>query len=139
MNPLTGIFISSLILFASENSRAAEISMGKSLSYIGMCDASAGVAISPDLFLVADDELNVLRVYPVEQGGKPLASLNLDAFLEVDRRSPEADIEGAAKVGDVVYWISSHGRNKTGKDRTSRERFFATQISTNRQCEICGH
>jgi hypothetical protein len=46
----------------------------------------------------------------------------------VDPKHPEADIEGAARVGDRIYWIASHGRNKDGKLRSSRYRFFATDI-----------
>jgi len=94
-----------------------------------MCDASAAVILTDDLFVVADDELNVLRVYSLARGGMPLSTLRLDAFLQVNRSSPEADIEGAARIGDTVYWIGSHGRNKQGKERGSRERFFATKIT----------
>ena len=95
----------------------------------GMCDASAVVALG-EHFLVADDEDNILRVYSRAQGGMPLHRLNLSPFLRISRQSPEVDLEGAAPLGDRVYWISSHGRNKNGKDRVNRRRFFATTIST---------
>ena len=42
---------------------------------------------------------------------------------------PEADIEGATMIGRRIYWITSHGRNKEGKVKTSRYRFFATDVS----------
>lgn len=95
----------------------------------GMCDASAVVALG-EQFVVADDEDNILRVYSRARGEAPVQSLDLSAFLQVDPRSPESDLEGAAPLGDRVYWISSHARNKNGKERPSRQRFFATTIKT---------
>ncbi len=129
MSTAVRLFCLALLGLAGVASHAAQVS--KSLVYTGMCDASAGVAISSNLFVAADDELNVLRVYPIDKPGSAVATLRLDAFLEVQSNSPEADIEGAARVGDVIYWISSHGRNKSGKERTNRERFFATRILPN--------
>jgi hypothetical protein len=49
-------------------------------------------------------------------------------FLGIEREHPEADIEGATMVGRRIYWITSHGRNKDGKMRPNRYRFFATAI-----------
>lgn len=94
--------------------------------YLEMCDASAAVAIGPDQFIVANDEDNTLRAYTVGTG-TPLFGVPLDEFLGAKR---EADIEGAARVGDRIYWISSHGRNKEGKPRPDRLNFFATRIVT---------
>ena len=31
-------------------------------------------------------------------------------------------------MGDRIYWITSHGRNKDGKERPNRYAFFATDI-----------
>jgi len=95
----------------------------------GLCDASAGVAISDRAFVVADDETNILRIYNVAGGQTPVQELDLDKSLDVDPKEPEVDIEGAARIGDVVYWISSHARNKNGKFRESRHRFFATRVT----------
>ena len=95
----------------------------------GMCDASAVVPLDDELFVVADDEDNILRVYSRTQGGAPLQTLDLSAFLRVDPKSPEADLEAAAPLGDRVYWISSHAQNKNGKDRVSRRRLFATTLT----------
>jgi hypothetical protein len=109
----------------------AEVSVVKDASFFGSCDASAGVAIDDDLFAVADDEVNTLRVFRFSKPGGAVSSLNLDVFLQVQKNSPEADIEGAARIGDIVYWTGSHGRNKNGKERDNRERFFATRLTTN--------
>ena len=95
----------------------------------GMCDASAVVPLNDELFVVADDEDNILRVYSRTQGGAPLQTLDFSSFLRVDPKSPEADLEAAAPLGDRVYWISSHAQNKNGKNRVSRRRLFATSLT----------
>jgi hypothetical protein len=96
--------------------------------YTGMCDASGAVAVSSNLFIVASDEDNNLRLYRSDQAGAPIKKFDFDAFLDLSRKSPEADLEGAAKIGSRAYWIGSHGRNSDGKNRPNRCRFFATDI-----------
>ena len=102
---------------------------GDVLVFRGAADASAAVAATDDMFIVADDENNTLRTYSVSKPGPPVGSYDMTEFLGADRQSPEADIEGATMVGRRIYWITSHGRNKDGKVRTSRYRFFATDVS----------
>ena len=96
--------------------------------YPGMCDASGAVAVSSNLFLVASDEDNVLRLYKSEQPGQPVKEYDYNAFLEVRGKSLEADLEAAARIGNRAFWIGSHGRNHVGKVRENRDRFFATDI-----------
>jgi hypothetical protein len=103
------------------------------ITYSCMCDASAAVALTDKLFAVASDEASVIRVYDRDWGGAPFQSIDLSAFLDLDARKPETDLEGAARVGDRAYWITSHGRNKNDKQRPSRDRFFAVQILINTQ------
>jgi len=91
-------------------------------------DASAAVAVDGDTFVVADDENNILKFYKTTGNTEPVYSFNLNRFLGIDPKHPEADIEGAARIGDRIYWITSHGRNKDGKPRVSRYQFFATDI-----------
>ena len=94
--------------------------------YRGMCDASAAAALGADLFVVANDERNQLKVY--RRGtAVPVEEVDLSGFLgtKVDK---ESDLEGAATIGDRIYWISSHGRNKKGKFQERRHRFFATEL-----------
>lgn len=100
---------------------------GQILIFCGASDASAAVAVGDDRIVVADDEDNVLRCYEV-QGGLPIKQWRMDAFLGANGSHPEVDIEGATRVGERIYWISSHGRNKDGKFRKNRYRFFATRI-----------
>lgn len=99
--------------------------------YVGMCDASAAVGLGTDLFVVANDEDNRLRVY---RRGEPraLKEFDLGAFLQV-ADGEEADLEGATRTPDgLVYWIASHGANRNGKPRPARRRLFATRIVEDR-------
>lgn len=92
--------------------------------YRGMCDASAAVALDDRHFVVASDEDNTLRVF---RRGEPVAvaTVPLQRALGTDK---ESDLEGAARIGDAIYWISSHGRNSSGKVRADRYRLFVTAI-----------
>ncbi len=94
-------------------------------TYVGLCDASAAATIDANYFAVGDDEDNVIRVYDRNGSALPAFSLDLSAFLQADPDEPEADIEGAARLGNLVYWITSHGRNRKGEESLSRQRFFA--------------
>ncbi|HWV98447.1 MAG TPA: DUF3616 domain-containing protein [Candidatus Acidoferrum sp.] len=124
MRALLCLFLAgSLGAFASD--KAALI---RPLRYTGMADASAAVPVSSNLFVAADDENNTLRLYRADQSGPPIKEFDFNAFLEVRGKSLEADLEGAARLGDRAFWIGSHGRNKNGKERDNRCRLFATDI-----------
>lgn len=118
-----------LFLVTTTHRLMGAVHLGDPIVFHGMCDASAGVSLNEDLFVSADDESNALRIYSRAKGGMPVAQVPLDRFLQTDRKNPEGDIEAAAQVGDTIYWISSHGRNRKGHARQSRDRFFATKIS----------
>ncbi|WP_442484767.1 DUF3616 domain-containing protein [Aeoliella sp. SH292] len=121
----------------------------------GICDASGVVDLGGGRFAVADDELNLLVIYQAGGDGKPLYQAEVSRFLDVvkppkapkanSKKKPnkkpkpddgkpkapkvmEVDIEGAARLGDTIYWIASHGRKSSGKQATERMRFFATTI-----------
>lgn len=100
------------------------------LVYRRASDASAAVTVGRDMFIVADDENNTLRVYKTTQGGLPLFSYDMTDFLDIEPKYPEVDIEAATIVAQRIYWISSHGRNKNGKTRPNRYRFFATIVKS---------
>jgi hypothetical protein len=103
------------------------------LVYYGMSDASAAAAVGDEMFVVADDEDNVLRCYNINQPGLPVFSYDLTLFLGIEPAYPEADIEGATMLGDTVYWLTSHGRNTDGKMRPNRYRFFAVKVKVQNQ------
>ena len=41
---------------------------------------------------------------------------DLGPHLRLKKKSEEADLEAAARVGDIVFWLGSHGRNAKGKE-----------------------
>lgn len=108
---------------------AQDGNVSRPTTYFGMCDASAGVALNSRLFAVANDEDNAIRVYSADHGGAPRRSYDVSRFIGVDARRPESDLEGACRVGNRIYWITSHGQNREGEFRSSRHAFFATRIT----------
>ncbi|HEU0081767.1 MAG TPA: DUF3616 domain-containing protein [Bradyrhizobium sp.] len=113
------------ILFAAALS--APVHAQAPVTYRGMCDASASIALGKDHFVVADDEANVLQIYRRGQPDPVSQGVELFDFLGT-AADDESDIEGAARIGNRIYWISSHGANKKGKVQDRRKRFFATEI-----------
>jgi hypothetical protein len=114
---------------ASSSVHAAAGGAGGVVELRGLCDASAAVAADAGVFVVANDEDNVLRVFRPAASREPWSTFDLGPFLGVTERHPEADIEGAARVGELAYWITSHGANKDGKARPNRRRLFATELA----------
>jgi hypothetical protein len=96
----------------------------------GIADASAGAAISENLFIVGGDEGNRLCIYEFDNSGSgPFADVNISDSLNVDPCHPETDIEGATWLNGRIFWITSHGRNKDGEYRYGRYQFFATSVT----------
>ncbi|QDE68939.1 hypothetical protein BHS09_19205 [Myxococcus xanthus] len=109
---------------------AASMDGREVLRFEGMCDASGAVSLGGDLFVVGDDEDNILRVYDARRGGPPVQSVDLSPHLELPaakKKAPEADIEAATGLGSLSFWLTSHGRSSSGKKAPSRLRFFATE------------
>ncbi len=116
--------------------------------YSGMCDASAAVALDAATLIVTDDEKNTLQIYRSDrplaapdppaapERRPPVRSIPWDRPLGIDPgrdEHPEVDVEGATVLAGRIYWISSHGRNKDGKWRPNRHRFFAMTVTKTRQ------
>ena len=94
----------------------------------GMANASVAVAVGTREFLTGCDEDNVVKLYRAGASGPPLAEFDLTRWLELHGHPADADIEGAARLGDTVYWIGSHSRAKDGRPRPNHERLLATRI-----------
>ncbi|GGV76572.1 hypothetical protein GCM10015535_08670 [Streptomyces gelaticus] len=92
----------------------------------GSSDASAAVDVGGGYVVVADDESNTLRLYDRSASGAPVRSWDVGSELGV---SKEIDIEGAARVGDTVYWTGSLGNNKDGEYKPARNTVFTTKVT----------
>jgi hypothetical protein len=118
------LFLSAPVLFAKDVAPTSG-----TIVLQGLSDLSATVILPSGHLLAGDDETNQLRVY-APAGGGALTTVELNDFLGIiPEKKDELDLEAAAQVGSRVYWITSHGRNKDGKERPDRYRFFATEVS----------
>ncbi len=101
------------------------------IQFSGISDASAGVVIGTEetgyKFLIADDEVQELRLFS-PNGGSPEKIFPIQNQITLPGKQKEFDLEGAARIGDTAYWITSHGRSSKGKVQLSRYIFFATEI-----------
>jgi len=107
------------------------------VSHSGLCNASAGLRFGEGMFVVADNENaapTLLHLYKAGQGGRELAvgRIAKEAVAQVDDGSLAMDLEGAARLGPLTYWIGSHsageGPGAAGAPRPNRQRLFATRL-----------
>lgn len=96
--------------------------------YIGICDASAAIALDSERFVVADDEYNILRIYRRGEPKWESATIDLNPLLGTEA-DDESDIEAMARIGNRIYLITSHAHNSEGKPRNKRLRFFAADLT----------
>lgn len=106
-----------------------------------VCDASGAVPADPEgaSFLVADDEEAecLLRLYKTDQSGPPVARLHLKN-KKLAAPDAELDLEAAAWLGDRIFWIGSHSRDKKGKKQETRRRLFATTLRDGKTLRLDG-
>ena len=86
------------------------------------------VMIDATHFLDGNDEQQEMRLYTRGATGTPLATIDISTGIGLST-SDEADFEDAARIGDRIYVIGSHGRNKSGKLERARYRFFAMDLA----------
>jgi hypothetical protein len=115
------VTLTSAVVLAATGSSADES------RYKSLCDASAGIALDARHFVVADDEHDILRIFRTGIPDPLPSDVDLRDFLKTEG-GKESDLEGAARIGERIYWISSHGRNSDGDVEPGRYRLFATDI-----------
>ena len=96
-------------------------------NYRQTCDGSFGVGLDSHYFVDGNDEDQGLRVYLRGADAGPVKTIDVSAGLGV-ASSDEVDLEDAARIGDRMFVVSSHGRNKDGKLERTRYRFFALDV-----------
>ena len=111
---------------------AGEFSLSKPVLFEGAVDSSAAADVGDGFFVGATDEDNEFRLYDVKGG---LSPRKLDVGVEAAVKSAlgvekikECDLEGAAKIGDLIFWIGSTGETKCGGEKERRV-LFATKLS----------
>ena len=127
-----------LVLVIIVSARAAVSASEFSLSttqvlFEGAFDGSAGSDVGGGFFVGATDEDNKLRLYDVK-GGPPRKTIDLgvDAAIKSAlglKKVKECDFEGAAKMGDLIFWIGSHGRDKDANEKKERQILLATKLT----------
>ena len=95
--------------------------------YPGTCEASAAVMLEPGLFVVGDDDRKDLLVYRKGEPGTPPKDLKISGLPGLKKK---ADLEGAARIGDEIYWIGSHSRKNDGTEDLDRHRLFAIKVKS---------
>lgn len=128
MSPAARLLGTLLICGASAGTLSAKDSPPTSNRHPGMSGASAAIFLDSRRIVVASDEDNRLRLYDPTASRPAISTWDASPWLRLGRGNPECDLEGAARVGSRIYWIGSHGRNKDGKFRPNRHRFFATEV-----------
>jgi hypothetical protein len=105
--------------------------IAEEVKYVGMCDASAAVALDANRFVVADDENNILKIYDRKVTTAEPETIKLSTVFpnEIqDDEDQEIDLEGATILGDKIFWLGSHSTNKKARQQPARHRLFAVQI-----------
>ena len=126
--PLFPLLMAALFLGPFAQTSSAKEGLPSGNQHPGMSGASAAIFLDAGRVVVASDEDNRLRVYDPSASQPAITAWDASPWLRLSGRNPECDLEGAARVGNRIYWIGSHGRNKDGKYRPNRHRFFATEV-----------
>ena len=125
--------IVALLTSLAETLWSADFQLSQPVTHPGAPDGSAGVASGTSHFIDVCDENNFLRLYPSDTGANPKVLLDLNQLLGFPKDNgefKECDLEGAARIGDRIYWIGSHSRSgKKGKVQPSRQVLFATKVT----------
>jgi hypothetical protein len=127
--PLFPLLMVALFLGPFAQTSSAKEGLPSGNQHSGMSGASAAIFLDAGRVVVASDEDNRLRVYDPSASQPAITAWDASPWLNLSGRNPECDLEGAARVGNRIYWIGSHGRNKDGKYRANRHRFFATEVT----------
>ncbi|MGQ2999791.1 Ig-like domain-containing protein [Variovorax sp.] len=92
----------------------------------GSSDASTAFALPDGFMLVADDEANVLRVYP-RAGGAAVKEWSYET--DGPKLGKELDLEAGTRIGDTLYLTGSNSNKKDGSEAADRSHLFAVKVS----------
>lgn len=114
--------------------QSLKFSIIQEIKHQGICDASAAIALGENKFVVGNDETdpelgNFLWIYSSQESGKALETIDINSWLKNNPKNREIDLEGVTVLNDIIYWITSHGRNKSAERKLPRHQFFASKIT----------
>jgi hypothetical protein len=134
-----GLIAASSLVVAAALSGAAcpSIAYAQIAEYKGLAEASAAAPLDKHHFVVAEDECNTAagpigaarRLQPVAHSTWP------DSWA---RQTRPRTSKAAARVGNLVYWISSHSLTREGKAREWRHRLFAIRVDEATSAAVTG-
>lgn len=107
-----------------------KFSLIEEFQHQNICDASASIPLGQDHFVVGNDEDNILRVYSAQESGEPInEGIDINDYFTNNPKKKEIDIEAVTESDGIIYWITSHGRNKKDERKLERHQFFANKIT----------
>jgi hypothetical protein len=107
---------------------AGEPAKPEIFKFEGICSATAGVMLRGFSIAVADADDNDLQIYALT-GGRSGGTIDLHALSEVNEGTllGFSSFQGAARVGDRIYFIGSHARQKAGHNRPNFRRLVSVE------------
>lgn len=81
--------------------------------------------LEPGFLLIGDDDQKDLRIYKKDAPADP----EIVKVSDLPGLQKKADLEGAARIGDAIYWIGSHSRKNNGEEDRDRHRLFAVTVA----------
>lgn len=131
---------SAIVFFAINFNLSAQV-LGPVVRYNGLCEASAGVSLFDNTFIVASDEDNLLRIFNTATPD-PLKTVKLSEVFKLSdvfkdpakdeiKDKPNMDLEGATWIDNRIFWIGSHSVKSDGEAAPTRHRLFAVEVFLN--------
>ncbi|MCP5525241.1 MAG: DUF3616 domain-containing protein [Verrucomicrobiales bacterium] len=138
----TGVGYATIVIRASDGAMTGEARVPYAASamgrpggrwLLGASDASSAIPIDGGWMWVADDEDEILRLYPRDRSALPEKRIDFTPFLDLtdieDGDFREVDLEASVRVGRRLFWLGSHSHANIGETRTNRTRLFATDLT----------
>jgi hypothetical protein len=118
-----------LFLLASVFSMPTHTNSSPTVVHFESHNASTAVAVGDNHLLLAEDELNVIRLYARHQSGPALYQVDLSSWLQLEGKEVDTEAScSSSRFPGRIYWIGSMSNNKKGKIRPDRDRIFATDL-----------
>ncbi len=108
-----------LFLLASSSCLAAAPASAERRTYGAICEASAAAIINQSHVAVASDDHQTILTYQRGQQA-PVARFDLGDEM--------TDVEAAARIGDTVFWVTSHPSTVRAKTRRSARCFSQRRL-----------